>query len=74
MTVERLLVAHRRVSARLSRALRIVGCIAVPGYVPVDSRTGRIFMYRRDRRERPVLPHIARQIQSDVVVSAAGAA
>jgi hypothetical protein len=49
MTVERLLVAHRRVSARLSRALRVVGCIAVPGYVPADSRTGRIFMYRHAR-------------------------
>jgi hypothetical protein len=46
----------RRVSARLPRALRVVGCIAVPGYGPADSRTDRIFMHRRDRRERPVLP------------------
>jgi GNAT superfamily N-acetyltransferase len=31
---------ERRVGARLSRALRVAGCIAVPGYGPADGRTG----------------------------------
>jgi hypothetical protein len=34
---------ERRVSARSSRVLRVVGCIAVPGYGPADSRTGCMF-------------------------------
>ncbi len=30
----------RRAGARLSRALRVVGCITVPGYGPADGRAG----------------------------------
>jgi hypothetical protein len=37
---------NRRVSVRLSSALRLVGCIAVLGMPGAGSWTGRIFMHR----------------------------
>src|SRR5450759_1515821 len=46
--------------ARLSRAFRVVGRIAVPGYGQVASRTGCMFMHHRAWGERPVLPRRGR--------------
>src|SRR5690242_12086694 len=47
---------ERRVSARLSRAQDVVGCVAVPGHSPADSWLGCIFIHRRLRRELTILP------------------
>jgi hypothetical protein len=46
----------RRVGARLSRGQDSVGSIKVPGYRPVDSRPGCIFIHRRLRQELTILP------------------
>jgi hypothetical protein len=54
-------------------------CGYQPGFALLPSQNGstcewsiRIFMHRRYRAGRPLLPHIGRQVQPDAVVSAAG--
>ncbi len=51
---------ERRVGARLSRAQDVVGCVAVSGYSPADSRPGCIFMHRHLGREHTILPRSGR--------------
>jgi len=47
-----------RVGARLSRVPDVAGCIVVPWCSPADSRLGRIFIHRCQRRELTLLPRI----------------
>lgn len=48
---------ERRVGARLSSTLRVLGRIAPPCYGRAVSRTGCMFIHHRTWGERPLLPH-----------------
>jgi len=49
-----------RVGARLSRVPDVAGCIVVPWCSPADSRLGRIFIHRCQRRGLTLLPRSGR--------------